>query len=206
MALPREEHLSAVRRRRKERGIWQRRCWEHTLRDEKNFQAHVDYVHINPVKHGLVERVEDWPYPTFHRYVKAGILSTNWTGGDEEAIAASGERVYKRLRRHAAVCGYAAKPPYNFPGSHPSPKPATRIKARHEGGLLFWFGWGTRITRDIHVPRPFGIAPFARNSAALPAPLVEPKGSNAIKFTPLTETARTRRAVSVSGWGTRIRT
>lgn len=90
--LPRDERLSAVRRRRNERGIWQRRYWEHTLRDEKDFQAHVDYVHINPVKHGLVERAADWPYSTFHRYVKAGVLSTNWAGGDEEIIAASGER------------------------------------------------------------------------------------------------------------------
>jgi putative transposase len=72
--LPREERLSAVRHRRKERGIRQRRYWEHTLRDEQDFQAHVDYVHINPVKHGLVERAADWPYSTFHRYVKAGIL------------------------------------------------------------------------------------------------------------------------------------
>ena len=91
--LPREERLSAVRQRRNERGIWQRRYWEHTLRDEKDFQAHVDYVHINPVKHGLVKRVADWPYSTFHRYVKTGVLSVNWAGGDEKAVAASGERV-----------------------------------------------------------------------------------------------------------------
>lgn len=109
--LPHEERLSAMRRRRKERGIWQRRYWEHTLRDEKDFQAHVDYVHINPVTHGLVERAADWPYSTFHRHVKAGILSTNWAGGDEESIAASGERVYEimktcgglRLRRETAL-------------------------------------------------------------------------------------------------------
>lgn len=107
--LPREERLSAVRQRRNERGIWQRRYWEHTLRDEKDFQAHVDYVHINPVKHGLVKRVADWPYSTFHRYVKTGVLSVNWAGGDEKAVAASGERV-QETRQPAAVCGYAAKP------------------------------------------------------------------------------------------------
>lgn len=91
--LPREERLSAMRRRRKERGIWQRRYWAHTLRDVKDFQAHIDYVHINPVKHGLVKKAVDWPYSTFHRYVKAEILSTDWAGGNEETIAASGERV-----------------------------------------------------------------------------------------------------------------
>lgn len=63
------------------------------MRDEKDFQAHIDYVHINPVKHGLVKKAVDWPYSTFHRYVKAGILSINWAGGDEETIAASGERM-----------------------------------------------------------------------------------------------------------------
>ncbi len=82
--LPREERLSAVRRGRKERGIWQRRYWEHTLRDENDFQAHVDYVHIYPAKHGLVKRTADWPYSTFQRYVKAGILPANWAGGNEE--------------------------------------------------------------------------------------------------------------------------
>ena len=91
--LPREERLSAVRRGRKERGIWQRRYWEHTLRDEKDFQAHADYVHINPVRHGLVKRAADWPYSTFHRYVKTGILPVNWAGGNEETVVASGERV-----------------------------------------------------------------------------------------------------------------
>lgn len=91
--LPQEERLSAVRHRRNERGIWQRRYWEHTLRDEKDFQAHVDYVHINPVKHGLAKKAADWPYSTFHRYVRAGILSVNWAGGDEETIATSGERI-----------------------------------------------------------------------------------------------------------------
>ncbi|MBZ0092405.1 MAG: transposase, partial [Sulfuricellaceae bacterium] len=55
-AIPRGEKLSAVRVRRGERGIWQRRYWEHLIRDEADYRAHMDYVHINPVKHGLVER------------------------------------------------------------------------------------------------------------------------------------------------------
>ncbi len=58
-ALPRTERISAVRIRRGERGIWQRRYWEHLIRDERDYRAHMDYVHINPLKHGLVERVAE---------------------------------------------------------------------------------------------------------------------------------------------------
>jgi putative transposase len=66
-----------VRERRGERGIWQRRFWEHLIRDERDFQAHMDYVHINPVKHGLVSRVRDWPYSTFHLLVKDGAYTVD---------------------------------------------------------------------------------------------------------------------------------
>ena len=76
--LPRIERLSAVRERKGERGIWQRRFWEHTIRDESDYMAHVDYVHINPLKHGLVEHVSDWPYSSFHRFVKEGIYPHDW--------------------------------------------------------------------------------------------------------------------------------
>jgi putative transposase len=82
-ALPKTEHLSEVRIRRGERGIWQRRYWEHLIRDEADFRAHMDYVHINPVKHGLVERVADWPYSTFHRLVGQGVYPPDWAGGNE---------------------------------------------------------------------------------------------------------------------------
>jgi putative transposase len=82
-ALPREERLSAVRLRRGERGIWQRRYWEHLIRDERDYKAHMDYVHINPLKHGLVECVADWPYSTFHRLVEEGAYPADWTGGCE---------------------------------------------------------------------------------------------------------------------------
>jgi putative transposase len=60
--LARGEALSASRRRQSERGIWQRRYWEHTIRDDRDYAAHVDYTHFNPVKHGFVERAGDWPY------------------------------------------------------------------------------------------------------------------------------------------------
>ncbi len=89
--LARTEWLSSARRRRKERGIWQRRYWEHTLRDAADFNAHVDYVHINPLKHGLVAAVPAWPYSTFHRYVQAGVLAADWAGGGEGEVDAAGE-------------------------------------------------------------------------------------------------------------------
>ena len=79
-ALPKTEQLSATRIRRGERGIWQRRYWEHLIRDDRDFSAHMDYAHINPLKHGLVKRVADWPYSTFHYLVKEGIYPENWAG------------------------------------------------------------------------------------------------------------------------------
>ncbi|HEY5790602.1 MAG TPA: transposase [Gammaproteobacteria bacterium] len=62
-------------------GYWQRRFWAHRIDDEADFRAHVDYVHFNPVRHGLAQRVCDWPWSTFHRYVRAGILPQGWGGG-----------------------------------------------------------------------------------------------------------------------------
>ena len=77
-AVERGERRSAVRVRRKERGMWQRRFWEHAIRDDADYQKHIDYVHINPLKHGYVERVRDWPYSTFHRFVEAGLYTPDW--------------------------------------------------------------------------------------------------------------------------------
>jgi putative transposase len=79
-ALPATEYRSPIQRRRNERSIWQRRFWEHTIRDEQDFIAHMDYVHINPVKHGWVSRASDWPYSSFHRYVSEGIYPVDWAG------------------------------------------------------------------------------------------------------------------------------
>lgn len=78
--LPSSEYVSSVRRSRGERGIWQRRYWEHLIRDEQDLCRHIDYVHINPFKHGLVNRVADWPYSSFHRYVRLGGLPIDWAG------------------------------------------------------------------------------------------------------------------------------
>jgi putative transposase len=80
--LPKTERRSSVRVARGERGIWQRRYWEHLIRDEADFRAHMDYVHFNPVKHCLARRVSDWPYSTFHRLVEEGVYPVDWGGGD----------------------------------------------------------------------------------------------------------------------------
>ena len=81
--MPKTEQRSSVRHRRGERGIWQRRFWEHLIRDEEDFRAHMDYVHFNPAKHGLVTRVVDWPYSTFHRLVEQGVYPPDWGGSAE---------------------------------------------------------------------------------------------------------------------------
>ncbi|MCB2262269.1 MAG: transposase [Candidatus Thiosymbion ectosymbiont of Robbea hypermnestra] len=77
--LPPIEYRSHSRRHKNERGIWQRRFWEHVIRNEEDYAAHVDYVHYNPVKHGHVERVIDWPYSSFHRYVTCGLYPMDWS-------------------------------------------------------------------------------------------------------------------------------
>ena len=58
--------------------VWQDRYWEHTIRDEPDFEAHVNYVHINPVKHGYVERASEWQHSSIHRYIREGIVTTDW--------------------------------------------------------------------------------------------------------------------------------
>jgi putative transposase len=70
---------------RGEYDLWQRRYWEHTIRNEADLRRHVAYVHYNPVKHGWVQRVDQWPYSTFHRYVRKGIYPRDWAGGDEKS-------------------------------------------------------------------------------------------------------------------------
>jgi putative transposase len=70
---------SASRRRGDaERSLWQRRYWEHQVRDADDFERHVHYIHFNPVKHGWVPRAADWPHSTFHRYARAGVLQPDW--------------------------------------------------------------------------------------------------------------------------------
>ncbi len=91
-AVPNIERRSAVRMARGERGIWQRRFWEHLIRDDEDFRRHVEYCYINPVKHGLATRVCDWPYSSFHRDVRAELFPEDWAG-DVSAAGDFGERV-----------------------------------------------------------------------------------------------------------------
>jgi putative transposase len=78
--------------KRGEYALWQTRFWEHTIRDEADFERHADYIHYNPVKHGLVPRVSDWPYSSFHCYVRLGILPADWAGDANAAPQSFGER------------------------------------------------------------------------------------------------------------------
>jgi putative transposase len=73
---------------KREKGVWQRRYWEHAIRDEADLVRHIDYIHFNPVKHALVPRVRDWPHSSFHRYVERGDLPEDW-GGDRRDLAGS---------------------------------------------------------------------------------------------------------------------
>jgi putative transposase len=74
------EHRNASRTNKGERGIWQRRYWEHTIRDQQDYARHVDYIHYNPVKHGQVTRAADWPNSSIHRYIAAGMVDRDWAG------------------------------------------------------------------------------------------------------------------------------
>ena len=76
---------AGVRLERNARGeydLWQRRIWEHTVRDDRDFARCVDDIHFNPVKRGIVTRPVDWPYSSLHRYVREGVLPMDWGGGD----------------------------------------------------------------------------------------------------------------------------
>jgi len=76
-----EQPTTASRVRNRRRGVWQRRFWEHTIRDERDFDAHFDYIHWNPVKHGYVDCPADWRYSSFHRWVKHGVYPRSWGRG-----------------------------------------------------------------------------------------------------------------------------
>ena len=77
------QKVSLSRQSKKEQSIWQRRFWEHQIRDEEDFAKHLEYIHYNPVKHGLVKAPQDWEYSSFHRYVAAGIYDLSWGSGEE---------------------------------------------------------------------------------------------------------------------------
>ena len=90
-ALASGERRSSSRLSKGERGIWQRRYWEHTIRDERDFERHVDYIHFNPVKHGHAKQAQDWPYSSFQHYVRLGRYPVNWAWADEGDKGSFGE-------------------------------------------------------------------------------------------------------------------
>jgi len=86
------ERVSKSRRSKGERGIWQRRFWEHWIRDENDYHRHVDYIHYNPVKHGYVGKPVDWPYSSIHRYIRHGIITPDWAANVDNGPSGFGER------------------------------------------------------------------------------------------------------------------
>ncbi len=66
--------------KRREQAVWQRRFWEHTFYEQDDLNTHIDYIHFNPKKHGLVNRVSDWPWSSFHRFARMGIYPADWGG------------------------------------------------------------------------------------------------------------------------------
>lgn len=90
--LEKTESIRASRLKKREREIWQRRYWEHQIRDEWDFEKHVDYIHYNPVKHGYVKRPIDWPFSTLHRYVQTGVLPEHWASDLVIEDVSCGER------------------------------------------------------------------------------------------------------------------
>jgi putative transposase len=81
-ALGIDRRVSVSRQKRGESNLWQRRFWEHLIRDERDLALHCDYIHINPVNHGLCEKPQDWPFSSIHRFIAQGIYPPNW-GADE---------------------------------------------------------------------------------------------------------------------------
>jgi putative transposase len=82
-AIDKSESISESRATRRERGLWQRRFWAHLLCGQEDFNNHVDYIHWNPVKHGYVPRVVDWPHSSFHKFVELGVYPVTWGHGGE---------------------------------------------------------------------------------------------------------------------------
>ena len=87
-----DERIYPSRNAKRERGIWQRRYWEHLIRDDGDLARHVDYIHYNPVKHGLVARPVDWPYSTLHTYIERGMVAADWGGRVDDIGYGFGER------------------------------------------------------------------------------------------------------------------
>ena len=85
--LPVFERRSEIRVNRGERGIWQRRYWEHQIRDAEDLKQHVDYIHFNPVKHGWASRAVDWPHSSFSHFVERGAYTPDWSAVSDTSVA-----------------------------------------------------------------------------------------------------------------------
>ena len=83
--LNREDWITESKRKHREGTLWQPRFWEHVIRDDRDYEAHMDYIHYNPVNHGLVSRVANWPFSSFHRYVKAEVYASDWGVAEQPA-------------------------------------------------------------------------------------------------------------------------
>ena len=82
----RTDWMNASKQNHRESTIWQRRFWEHRIRDDEDFARHADYIHFNPVRHGLVQQAMEWPYSTIHRFVRDGVYPMDWAGGANVAV------------------------------------------------------------------------------------------------------------------------
>ena len=85
------EKISQSRISKSERGIWKRRYWEHTIKNDRDFANHVDYIHINPIKNGYVNRATEWPYSSTDKYIAAGKLPLDWAGDKNAKLSVSYE-------------------------------------------------------------------------------------------------------------------
>lgn len=90
-----EAEISQARRNHHERGVWQKRFWEHRIRDEEDLMRHVNYIHYNPVKHGLVRCPHIWPYSSFEQWVKEGYYRHDWLCDCDGQRPAALDNIYK---------------------------------------------------------------------------------------------------------------
>ena len=101
--IPAGEPCNESRTGKRERGIWQRRYWEHLIRDEGDFHRHADYIHHNPVKHGYVKRACDWPYSSFRQWVARGLYPLEWDS--QAALVGQGPPYGRRFAAMDAISG-----------------------------------------------------------------------------------------------------
>ena len=80
--------INASRQKKGEQGLWQRRFWEHLIKDDKDFADHVDYIHLNPVRHGLAAAPREWPHSSFAAWVARDVYAPNWGSGEMPELPA----------------------------------------------------------------------------------------------------------------------